>query len=96
MTLPTFPDPRAPMEAVQKVWHDNADLVRRFKLSHAPGGVVENSWYVMVSCDVPDVDAYELGEVLRRLEHLVEKESGMDVSLMLSIKSVESTNGTQS
>lgn len=98
MTFPSVPDP---MPAVEKVWSDNAEVVRRFKLSASPGNVVKapndavrDSWYVMVFCGVPDADAYELAKALRALQREVEKESGLDVTLMLSNAPDKPLNGT--
>lgn len=84
MSTTTFPDPLAPMPAVEAVWRDNRELVDRFKLEPYPGGAFERSWFVMVRCGLPNPDAYELVETLRTLERLVEARSGLDVTLMLS------------
>jgi len=90
---PATPDPLVPWPAVQEVWKENADVVNRFQLTPSPGGVIENSWFVMVHCGIKDPDAYDLVEALRRLERLVEERSGRDVTLMLS-NMPAATNGT--
>jgi hypothetical protein len=93
MSVHTFSDPAKPMPAVAEVWKENRDIVDRFRLEPFPGGVVAGSWFVMVHCGVPDADAYELGQALLKLENLVERKSGLDVTLMLS-NSVPDKNGT--
>lgn len=93
MTTGAVPNPNAPMAAVEEVWRDHQEVVDRFRLVAEPGGVFENSWFVLVRCDHPNPDTYELVEVLRRLERLVEQKSGLDVTLMLS-NLPSSRNGT--
>lgn len=93
MTIKAVPNPMAPMPAVVQVWEENRELVDRFRLTASPGGVVENSWFVMVHCGIPDPNVHELVDALHRLERLVEVKSGLDVSLMLSNGPAEQ-NGT--
>jgi hypothetical protein len=80
----SFPNPLAPMAAVEEVKKANPELVDRFQLRFEPGGVIADSWYVLVWCGIDSPDAYELGDTLKKLERQIEAKSGLDVTLMLS------------
>ena len=88
MNTPTpLPNPLAAIPFVEKSWAIHEELVRKFQLKHRPGGVIVNwsipSYYVNVTCGVPDPDAYELADALRTIQRTVESLSGLDVTLML-------------
>lgn len=72
------------MPSVEAVADAHRDVISRFGLTFEPGGAVGPSWFVMVRCGIPNPDAYELNDALRKLEREVEAKSGLDVTLMLT------------
>lgn len=92
----TFPDPfpATLQTALERVRSTHASDVQKFRLSFLPGGAIGEepnvSRFVMVLCGIADPDARELADAVRRLEFAVERESHLDVSLMLSNPSVTS------
>jgi len=77
--------PDAPIPAVRQVWAENQPLVDRLALRWKIGGVIEQSYYVLIYCDRPDLDPQELSQGIRRLERMVEERSGLDVALTLAL-----------
>src|SRR5437868_13605244 len=79
-----WPTGGEPMPFVEQAWLERRDLVDRSKLQPSPGGVFEDSWFVMVHSNAPGANAYELAQALQVLQQLVEEKSGMNVTLMLA------------
>ena len=96
MNESVFENPDKSTLAIEKVWKQYADLVDRFQLSHESQGVIETEHFVMVRCGDPEVSAYELSNALRELEFAIERESGLDITLMLEVGPDELTNGSLS
>lgn len=84
-----IPDAEPPelRQALADVWREKADVVRRFRLAHFPGGAIGSppttNYFIMISCGDPSPEPRELVQALQQLEFAIEDKSGLSVALML-------------
>jgi len=81
--FPTAETPPALRQALADVWRDRADVVRDFGLNYDDQSTqIGRTRFVTVHVAREDVSPYELSRAIESLQEDIERQSGLDVTLV--------------